>query len=105
MSPRCPGLELSDPIVLAPASGPGQLAAGNVEAATGPALLPASFTRLLPSPPGEGDPVRLGEVQAYLYEGLRPRGLDGSLTLYTAPTAGGVATIACTGIRAAARAA
>ena len=87
---------MSDPIVLAPSSGrQGQLAAGMV-AAGGSTLLPASFRRLLPEQPAADDPVTLGDIEAYRYEGLRPEGLDGPVTLYTAPTSGGVATIACT---------
>ena len=94
--PEVPGIDMSDPIVLAPGSRPqGQLAAGLV-AAAGPTLMPASFRKLLPDEPGPGDPVRLGKIEAYRYDGLRPEGLDGRVTLYTAPTSGGVATIACT---------
>jgi Protein kinase domain len=94
--PGVPGVDMSDPIVLAPGSGrQGQLAAGLV-AAAGPSLLPATFTKRLPDQPPPGDPVSLGKIEAYRYEGLRPKGLDGRVTLYTAPTSGGVATIACT---------
>jgi hypothetical protein len=41
--------------------------------------------------------VKLGdqELQAFRYAGLQPEGLDGTLTLYAAPTSAGIATIAC----------
>ena len=75
--PGVPGIRMSDPIVLAPGSGrQGQLAAGMV-AAGGATLLPASFRKLLPEQPAPDDPVTLGDVEAYRYEGLRPEGLDG----------------------------
>jgi hypothetical protein len=73
----------------------GQLSAGTVAAAAGPTLLSRSFRSrvagALPAP----EPVRLGATQAYRYTGVRVRGLSGTLAIYAAPTADGVATIAC----------
>ena len=41
--------------------------------------------------------MKLGpdDLQAYRYAGLQPEGFDRSVTLYTAPTSAGVATVAC----------
>jgi hypothetical protein len=41
--------------------------------------------------------VKLSELEAYRYAGLRPDGFDGELNLYVSPTTGGVATVACIG--------
>ena len=38
-----------------------------------------------------------GGLQAYRYDGLRPRGTSTSLTVYVSPTSAGVATLACAG--------
>jgi hypothetical protein len=39
--------------------------------------------------------VRLGELEAYRYAGLRLRGIPGRAALYAVPNTGGVATLAC----------
>ena len=95
-SPAIPGLELRNPIGLNERGAPktNGLSAG-VTDATGPALLPTSFLSLLDEAPPRDDAVKLGQVDAYRYEGLKPEGFDGSLTLYVAPTTDGVATVAC----------
>ena len=36
-----------------------------------------------------------GDVQAYRYDNLKPNGFDRTVTVYTAPTSAGVATVAC----------
>jgi hypothetical protein len=36
-----------------------------------------------------------GDVQAYRYDNLKPDGFDRTVTVYTAPTTAGVATLAC----------
>jgi hypothetical protein len=93
--PQIPGIEFRDPIVLEPDAPRGsRLVAGQVDAA-GPALLPADFLRRLGKAPARGEPVRLGKLEAYRYAGLRPEGFDRRLVLYTVPTSGGVATVAC----------
>jgi hypothetical protein len=91
-----PGLKFgSAPIALGPAGGSAdRLVAGHVSA-TGPTLLPRGLQQRLKRPPRRGDAVRIGSVDAYRYRGLRPAGLQGKLNLYVAPTASGVATIAC----------
>jgi hypothetical protein len=92
-----PGLKLADPIGLAERARPrdGLLSAGTTDA-TGRALLPPELLDRLEDPPKQDDPVTLGALGAYRYEGLRPRGFKGPLTLFVAPTTEGVATVACT---------
>ena len=90
-----PGLKLTDQMTLVPVgeSG-GSLNAGSTTAA-GAELLPSGLVARLPDDP-DGEPVRLGELEAYRYTGLRPRGYDGArLTVYAVPTTAGVATTAC----------
>ncbi len=100
-APAIPGLTFSQPLALAPsapASGSAassqRLLAGEVSA-SGPTLLPAAFTSGLTGALPRPEPVRLGALQAYRYSGLSVHGLAGPLTLYTVPTSGGVATVAC----------
>jgi hypothetical protein len=88
-----PGLRLRTPIALAESDG--RLSAGTT-GATGRTLLPAGLLDRLRAPPKQDDPVRLGALDAYRYAGLRPRGFEGPLTLFVAPTTEGVATVACT---------
>jgi hypothetical protein len=93
--PRIPGMTFSDPLALAPAGGKGgQLVAGSVDA-TGPTLLPAALLARLDPPPKANDPVRLGSFQAYRYKSLRPKGVNGTLTVFASPTTDGVSTVAC----------
>jgi hypothetical protein len=88
-------MRFSSPIALAPSSGSeGRLVAGSVRG-SGATLLPAGFRARLPEPPRPDDPVRLGGVDALRYGGLAPRGLDGTATIYAAPTTQDVATVAC----------
>jgi hypothetical protein len=99
-APAIPGLTFSQPLALAPgahasgAAAPQRLVAGEVSA-SGPTLLPAAFTAGLAGALPRPESVRLGALQAYRYSGLSVRGLAGPLTLYTVPTSGGVATVAC----------
>ncbi|HYM53867.1 MAG TPA: serine/threonine-protein kinase, partial [Solirubrobacteraceae bacterium] len=102
-APTIPGLTFSQPVALAvrgAASASGQLVAGEVSA-SGPSLLPAPFASALAGAPPHPEPVRLGALEAYRYRGLSVPGLAGPLTLYAAPTAKGVATVACLGSSAA----
>ena len=95
-SPEVPGLELSQPIVLAPPTPAGaRLETGETDGA-GPTLLPGGFLERLETAPKRGDAVRLGRLQAYRYTDLSPEGAAGRVTIYAAPTTRGVATVACT---------
>jgi protein kinase-like protein len=95
-APAIPGLHFIDPISYAPAGAPqGEaLVAGRVDAG-GPPLLPRGFLARLPEEPGRDDAVLLGEVPAYRYRDLRPKGFDRELTLFVSPTTRAVVTVAC----------
>ena len=90
-----PGMSFDSPLVLTQAGGAHGLTAGTVVDAGGPTLLSSSFLSKLQGSLPPAAPVRLGDVEAYRYTGVRVRGLAEPLTLYVAPTAAGVATIAC----------
>jgi len=93
--PNVPGMSFSQPIVLSFAGSSGaRLSAGTVGGA-GPTLLPQSFLARLSRAPSRDDRVRLGRLEAYRYAGLEPRGAEGPVTVYVAPTTEGVATVAC----------
>jgi hypothetical protein len=91
--PPIPGLQLGDVALSPPGQAASALEAGNTNG-SGATLLPAAFLGKLPSEP-QGEPVKLGDLQAFRYTGLKPEGFSGSLNVYTVPTSGGVATIAC----------
>jgi hypothetical protein len=93
--PAIPGLELKDPIALQETGRPRDALAAGMTSATGPALLPAAFLGRLDEPPPRDDAVELDGLDMYRYRDLRPEGFDGLLTLFVAPTTGGVATVAC----------
>ena len=93
-------LRLVEPLVLAPTGSDGtRLVAGVASPPASVALL----VRLHASPPA-GDLVALNAMRARRYRAARLPGTAGPATLYLAPTARGVATIACLaeGARAAA---
>jgi hypothetical protein len=93
--PAIPGLELKDPIAISERGDARSALAAGTTNATGPSLLPAAFLRRLDEAPARDDAVRLGDLDAYRYGDLRVDGFDGRLTVYVAPTAAGVATVAC----------
>jgi predicted Ser/Thr protein kinase len=93
--PPVPGITFSEPMTLGPNPAVGGITAGELANAGGPTLLPAAFRRQVVGALPPADQVRLGEVEAYRYEGLQVRGLSGALTVYAAPTSAGVATLAC----------
>lgn len=64
-------------------------------------LLPAELLARLRRRPGKPDRVALGALQAFRYDGLRVRGMDGVLAVYAVPASSGVATVACSGATAA----
>ena len=70
--------------------------AGMSATPAGRACSARGFLASLEEPPRAGDRVKLGKVEALRYEGLEPKGFGGrALTVFAAPTGGGVATIAC----------
>jgi hypothetical protein len=100
-APQIPGMNLSDPIAMAPKGGGQNVVVGEVkQGAANSTLLPAGFLTALGLDPGEvppRQPVRLARAKlaAYRYANLRPRGLSKPVTIFTAPTSAGVATVAC----------
>jgi hypothetical protein len=104
--PEIPGLQLQQPITVSQTGkgggGSGSALEAGTTRATGASLLPAAFLRRLGDEPSRDDAVRLGDLDAYRYRDLRPRGFDGRLTVYVAPTTAGVATVACSSTAAAA---
>ena len=93
--PKIPGMRFSQPIVLSAGGvAGGRLVAGEI-AGAGPTLLPSPFLSRLPRAPSRDDAVKLGRLQAYRYAGLTPKGTKERMTVYAAPTSGGVAAIAC----------
>ena len=94
-----PGITFSSPISMA--SGGESVVAGQVkQGAANSTLLPAAFLQALGLDAGELPPrqaVRLADnkIEAYRYANLRPKGIEKPVTLYTAPTSAGVATVAC----------
>jgi hypothetical protein len=95
-APPIPGLDFKDPISVAPKGGPavGALTAGMVTASD-PSLLPATFKKQLSGTVPKGEPVKLGNLQAFRYTGLKPNNYPQELTVYTVPTDSGVAAIGC----------
>jgi hypothetical protein len=98
-----PGLELREAAAAQSGDGAG---AGSVlvglasASANTPALLPAELLKPLgvdrrEIPDHREVKLGPGAVNAYRYESLRLPGLDRPVTLYAAPTAAGVATVAC----------
>jgi serine/threonine protein kinase len=87
------GVHLDRSALARDADGAGLIAAGSTDA-TVPLLLPDDLVKQLPAKPKAGEPVRLGAVGALRYRGLRTRN-GASMTVYSAPTSQGVATIVC----------
>jgi protein kinase-like protein len=104
--PEIPGLRLQQPIALSQSGegggGSGSALQAGTTGATGASLLPAAFLKRLDDEPPRDDAVRLGDLDSYRYRDLRPRGFDGRLTVYVAPTTAGVVTVACSSTAAAA---
>ena len=102
-APKIPGMTLSDPVAMAPkgAKGDQSVVVGQVkQGAANSTLLPTGFLTALGLGAGEAPPraaVKLsrGNLQAYRYKNLRPRGLSKPVTIFTTPTSAGIATVAC----------
>jgi serine/threonine protein kinase len=91
-----PGTDAKWPIALAPPGAPEgtRVLAGRLPS-EGPTLLPNDLIASLPAEPPAPTPVRLGQVDAYRYTGLAPRGSDRRAEVYVIPTSSGVVTLAC----------
>jgi serine/threonine protein kinase len=95
--PSIPGFDLTNRLAAAPAStsAAGGIVAGKVATAW-PSFLPAAFRRRLGGsavPPH--DIVRLGDLEAFRYPELHPRGFGGVVTVYAVPEPGATSLIAC----------
>jgi hypothetical protein len=91
-----PGYKFENAISLEPKAGTagGSLSAGTVNANT-PTLLPEAFLSALGGAPPKADAVQLGDLQAYRYKDLQPKGYPNQLNIYAVPTTAGVVTVAC----------
>lgn len=89
------GIRLTHAVRLAPPKSTRAVFVG-VSRARGPALLDREPLRRLPRPPSRTDRWKLGDLFAYRYERVRPRGTRHALTIIVAPTTVGVVTVACT---------
>ena len=88
------GLSLRDPVALGKDGRRQELVAAGTSRATGPTLLPAGLAAGSDEGPAPTR-VRLGSLEAYRYDGLRPLGSDEPMNVYVAPTTAGVATVLC----------
>jgi hypothetical protein len=94
---QIPGIDFgNEAVTVSPKGGAdaGTLTVGVTDAKSS-TLLPASFVKELSSAPKPTDGVKLGDLEAYRYKNLKPKGFSQNLTVYAAPTTNGVATIAC----------
>ena len=96
------GLPLSGAVALGRRGGSAVVEFGVMkgDAASNSTLLPAAFLGSIGQPAGTAPArtaVRLPaqRLEAWRYQDLRPTGTDRRLTVYTVPTTGGVATVAC----------
>jgi hypothetical protein len=102
-APAVPGLGEGEWLAIGPPGGaPGRSAilAGMAEPGRD-GLLPDGLLDALSGSPGRGEAVRLGALEGFRFQELRPEGVDGPLRLYAVPTSEGTATVACLGVAAA----
>jgi hypothetical protein len=96
-APTIPGLKLTDAIALGPGARPGS--SGSVvghAAAAWPTYLPAGFRKAVGQHAvAQHELVHLGNLSAFRYAGVRPRGFDGVVTVYTVPQAKSSTIVAC----------
>jgi serine/threonine protein kinase len=97
--PTIPGLKLGSALALVPTgnAGSGGFVAGTVPRSW-PTFLPSSFRRAIGQAAVQRrSVVRLGDLSAFRYSGLKPRGFDGTLTVYAVPQARSETVVACYG--------
>jgi len=90
-----PGLGLRDAVAVSPTSGDGSGVEVGMTGAHGPSLLPPTVVSRAVGGLPSASPVGLGKLEALRYRGVELRGFGRDLTLYAAPSSGGVATVAC----------
>jgi hypothetical protein len=94
---QIPGLDFGkDGFTVTPSGGAdsGTLTIGTTNG-TGTSMLPSSFTKNLSGTPPTNDAVKLGNLEAFRFKGLKPKGFSQNLTVYTSPTTNGALTFAC----------
>jgi hypothetical protein len=94
-APKIPGLDKVKAVAGGPRGGlfvAAELVGGRAD----PSLLPSKLLRALTGGRPKHETTTLGDLQAYRYSSLQPRGVDGPLRVYTVLTSGGVATVMCT---------
>jgi hypothetical protein len=103
-APDIPGVKLDEPVAYGPAGtdGGGQSVSvgtvadgANNSALLSPDLLAAAGFEGGKLPPRKTVELGRNGVQAYEYENLDVKGAPGKLTVFTAPTSAGVATVVC----------
>jgi serine/threonine protein kinase len=93
--PAVPGLKPASAVAAAP-KGAAYVTAALVPGTADPTLLPTALLAALHGKkPPKKQKTSLGDLQAYRYDGLRPRGTKVPLRVYSVLTNAGVATIAC----------
>ncbi len=90
-----PGLGLRDAIGAAPGASSGTGVTAGATGAEGAQLLPAELVDRVVGELPAARPVELGDLEALRYRGVDLHGFDREVTLYAAPSTGGVATVAC----------
>jgi hypothetical protein len=92
-APSIPGLQLSDPLLLAPGGDAGRAGLLSGQAAAGGAApVPAAMVAAMQGLP-RTEIVDLQNVQAYAYKGLRLAGFARALDLYVIPASSGPSTV------------
>jgi hypothetical protein len=102
-APVVPGLDDGEWLAIGPPGADGARSAilAGVAEPGRDGLLPDGLLDALSGSPGRGEPVELGSLEGLRFKELRPKGVDGPLTLYAVPTSEGTATVACLGVAAA----
>lgn len=91
-----PGLPAGRGIAITPTTGGGTLVADLAgRASRGGGALPDTLRASLTAAPRPGERVALQFVEAVRYRGLRLRGLEYPVTLYSVPTVAGVTAVLC----------
>ena len=96
-TPRIPGLNLANEMGLGPKGAQGAGLLTGTTPAAWPTFVPATFRSRIPgSALTDRDTVRIGGLDAFRYSDLKPKGFDGTVTLFVVPQEGKPTTaLAC----------
>jgi len=102
-APAIPGIKFDNPVAFTTdgsATGPGAVFGQVTDGAANSTLLSAEFRDAAgfardEVPKRKAVKLARGNIEAYQYENLSVKGVPGKLTVFTAPTSAGVATVAC----------